>query len=202
MDNENKKVVDTEAEDTDKAMQSFLSGSNDYEAEKPAEEAPKTMKLGRFDMLICVLSVMALGLWTMSNYGTAVICGIAVLLAVITKPGKDAVHTVCANGLCLATALVIKAAINACGNIFELFMNATKPESVYSSGYADWVETYNSFSNVINTISSIINVAVFVVFVINAFFLISKKRTVLFGKVAAKLSDRDDENTDSEEGKE
>ncbi len=193
MDNENKNVVDVEAEDTDKAMKSFLSGSNDYEAEKTEEAAPAGMKLGKFEMLICALSVMALALWTMSNYGTAVICGLAILLTVIIKPGKDAVHTVAANSLCLGVVFVIKAAINACGNIFEIVMNASKPESTYSNAYYDWVDTYNSFSNTINTINSIINVAVFVVFIINAFFLISKKRTVLFGKTAAKLSDKEDE---------
>ena len=34
MDQENKNIVETE-EETDKAMQSFLTGSNDYEEEKP-----------------------------------------------------------------------------------------------------------------------------------------------------------------------
>ena len=58
MDNENKNVVnDVEMDDSEKAMQSFLTGANDYEAEKT--EGSAGIKLGRFETLICALAVFA-----------------------------------------------------------------------------------------------------------------------------------------------
>jgi len=199
MDNENKNTVEAvEESDTEKAMQSFLTGANDYEAEAPVDEAPVGMKLGKLEALICALAVFAGAIWTMSNYGAAVICAIAILVTVIVKPGKDAVHCVAANGLFIGAALLVKASLNALGIIFELFMSFTQPESTYSSGYADWVETYNSFTKVMNTVSAIVNIAVFVIFIINVFCLISKKRTFIFGGTAAKLSDKEDDKADEE----
>ena len=111
MDNENKNALSVEESDTDKAMQSFLTGSNDYESEKKVDEAPTGIKLGKFEGFIAALAVFAAALWTISNYGAALICAFAVLLTVITKPGKDTVHTVAANGLALGLMIVIRATL-------------------------------------------------------------------------------------------
>ena len=193
MDNENKNVVSVEENDTDKAMQSFLTGSNDYESEKKVDEAPAGIKLGKYEGFIAALAVFAAALWTISNYGAALICAFAVLLTVITKPGKDTVHTVAANGLALGLMIVIRATLNVSAIIFETVMNASKPESTYGSGYADWVSTFNSFNNVMTVVSAMVHVAVFVIFVINAYCFLSKKRTFIFGKTAAAISDKEDE---------
>ena len=192
MDNENKNVVnDVEMDDSEKAMQSFLTGANDYEAEKT--ESSAGIKLGKFETLICALAVFAATLWTISNYGAALVCGLAILATVIVKPGKDTVHCVAANGIFLGVMVVIRATLNISAIIFETIMNAAKPESTYSTEYASWVNTYNSFNNAMNVISSLVHIAVFVIFVINAYCFLTKKRTFVFGKTAAKISDSEDE---------
>ena len=107
MDQENKNV---EATNEEKALQSFLDGTNDYEEEK-APEAPKLV-MNKGEILISALSLFALAMWTLSNYGAAMICTIAIAVAAFTKSGKDAMHTVTANGLALGTFIVIKATLN------------------------------------------------------------------------------------------
>ena len=64
MDQENKNV---EATNEEKALQSFLDGTNDYEEEK-APEAPKLV-MNKGEILISALSLFALAMWTLSNYG-------------------------------------------------------------------------------------------------------------------------------------
>ena len=89
MDQENKNV---EATNEEKALQSFLDGTNDYEEEK-APEAPKLV-MNKGEILISALSLFALAMWTLSNYGAAMICTIAIAVAAFTKSGKDAMHNV------------------------------------------------------------------------------------------------------------
>jgi len=177
MDQENKNL---EAENTEKAMQSFLDGTNDYEEEK-APEAPKLV-MNKGEMLISALSLFALAMWTLSNYGAAMICALAVALAVFTKAGKDTMHTVIANGLALGTFIIVKAAINVPSMIFEV---------LYRQGNLSAYK-YSNISNVMLIINMIVAVCVFVIFVVNAFQLLSKKRLTIYGKTAAKISDKED----------
>ncbi len=177
MDQENKNV---EAENTEKAMQSFLDGSNDYEEEK-APEAPK-LTMNKGEMLISALSLFALAMWTLSNYGAAMICTFAIALSVFTKVGKDAMHTVVANALSLGTFIVVKAAINVPSMIIDVF---------YSHGKISAYK-YANISKVMLILNMIVGVCIFVVFVVNAFQLLSKKRLFIFGKTAAKISDKED----------
>lgn len=177
MDQENKNV---EATNEEKALQSFLDGTNDYEEEK-APEAPKLV-MNKGEILISALSLFALAMWTLSNYGAAMICTIAIAIAVFTKSGKDAMHTVTANGLALGTFIVIKATLNVPSIIAEVLYNYGKLSAL----------NYASFSRIIYVINAVLSVCVFVVFVINAFQLLSKKRLFIFGKAAAKISDKED----------
>ena len=63
-----------EQDETDAAMESFLSGSNDFQAEP--EETPEA-KEGKKHLLIAALSVMALAIFSFSAYGSAVIAAMA-----------------------------------------------------------------------------------------------------------------------------
>lgn len=177
MDQENK-AVETEKEE--KAMESFLNGTNDYEEEK-APEAPKLV-MNKGEMLISALSLFALAMWTLSNYGAAMMCTIAIALAVLTKAGKDAMHTVVANALSLGTFIAIKATINVPSIIAEVLYNNGKLTNL----------KYGNFSMIIYLISAALSICIFVIFVINAFQLLSKKRLFIFGKAAAKISDKED----------
>ena len=109
MDQENKNIVETE-EETDKAMQSFLTGSNDYEEEKT--EPAKGASFSKKDLLIAALAVFAIGIFTISNYGACVIAAIAIGLAIFTDAGKDAVHTVAANSFALGVCVVLYRSVN------------------------------------------------------------------------------------------
>lgn len=175
-----------DSDDTDALAKEYEDYEEEYEA--------KPMKLGKFEILICALAVFAPALWTLSAYGTAMMCGLALLLTVLTKPGKDAVHCVVANALTLGTMIFIRITLNISAIIFELIMNASEPKkTLYGSAYNDWEETITSFNDVMSVINSVLHLLVFVVFIINVFCLISKKRTPIFGKTAAKLSDKEEE---------
>jgi hypothetical protein len=121
-------------------------------------------------------------MWTLSNYGAAMICTIAIAVAVFTKSGKDAMHTVTANALALGTFIIVKATLNVPSIIAEVLYNYGKLSAL----------NYASFSRIIYVINAVLSVCVFVVFVINAFQLLSKKRLFIFGKAAAKISDKED----------
>ena len=201
MDNE-KKATTAEAEDTEKAMQSFLSGSNDYEIEKDTEEKSSApVKLNKHEVLICALAVFSLALWLLSNHIAAILCGLAIALTVIVKPGKDTVHCVAANGIAFGTMTVVRIVVNVVGELISHYYSYIAEANSYSEAQ-DLQESYALFNETMSVISAIIGITVFVLFIINACCFASKKRTFVFGSLAAKLSDRDDENTDSEEGKE
>ena len=179
MDQENKNIVETE-EETDKAMQSFLTGSNDYEEEKT--EPAKGASFSKKDLLIAALAVFAIGIFTISNYGACVIAAIAIGLAIFTDAGKDAVHTVAANSFALGVCVVLKVTVGVVQTVFSLifaFANAT-------------TSTLSNFSAFITIINYAIGILSFVFFIISLFALMSKKRTAVFNKTAAKLSDKED----------
>ena len=112
-----------DTDDTDALVKEYEDYDEEYEA--------KPMKFGKFEILICALAVFAPALWTLSAYGTAMMCGLALLLTVLTKPGKDAVHGVVANALTLGTMIFIRITLNISTIIFELIMNASEPENTF-----------------------------------------------------------------------
>jgi hypothetical protein len=95
----------------------------------------------------------------------------------IIKPDRFVTHTVVANSLALGVCLVVKsiaAVIPAIAAPILAFTNASN-------------NAYTSLSGVLTIIDYIVVVLSFVFFVINAFALMSKKETVLFGKTAGKI---------------
>lgn len=177
MDQENKNVANDNEE---KAMKSFLEGTNDYEEEK-APEAPKLV-LNKGEILISALSLFSLAMWTLSNYGAAMICTLAVALALVTKAGRDAMHTVIANALALGTFIIVKAAINVPSMVIDV---------LYSQGKVSAYK-YSNISKVMLILNMIVALFIFIIFVVNAFQLLSKKRISIYGKTAAKISDKED----------
>ena len=162
-----------EEDETDKAMESFLSGSNDFQAEP--EEAPE-VKEGKKHILIAALSVMALAIFSISVYGSAVIAAIAIALALVIKPEKFVTQTVVANSLALGVCIVIKAiltVIPAIATPLMAFVGATN-------------NAFTNLSGVLTIFGYLLVVLSFIFFVVNAFALMSKK-TALFGKTAEKL---------------
>lgn len=162
-----------EEDETDKAMESFLSGSNDFQAEP--EESPE-VKEGKKHILIAALSVMALAIFSISVYGSAVIAAIAIALALIIKPEKFVTQTVVANSLALGVCIVIKAiltVIPAIATPLMAFVGATN-------------NAFTNLSGVLTIFGYLLVVLSFIFFVVNAFALMSKK-TALFGKTAEKL---------------
>lgn len=162
-----------EEDETDKAMESFLSGSNDFQVEP--EEAPE-VKEGKKHILIAALSVMALAIFSISVYGSAVIAAIAIALALVIKPEKFVTQTVVANSLALGVCIVIKAiltVIPAIATPLMAFVGATN-------------NAFTNLSGVLTIFGYLLVVLSFIFFVVNAFALMSKK-TALFGKTAEKL---------------
>lgn len=172
--NEEIEVEVYEKDETEAAMESFLSGSNDFQAEP--EEAPE-VKEGKKHILMSALAVMALAIFSFSPYGSALIAAVAIALVLIIKPDRFVTHTVVANSLALGVCLVVKsiaAVIPAIAAPILAFTNAGP-------------NAYTSLSGVLTIIDYIVVVLSFVFFVINAFALMSKKETVLFGKTAGKI---------------
>jgi asparagine N-glycosylation enzyme membrane subunit Stt3 len=162
-----------EKDETDAAMESFLSGSNDFQVEP--EEAPE-VKEGKKHILIAALSVMALAIFSISVYGSAVIAAIAIALALVIKPEKFVTQTVVANSLALGVCIVIKAILTVIPAI------ATPLMAFVGAGN----NAFANLSGVLTIFGYLLVVLSFIFFVVNAFALMSKK-TALFGKTAEKL---------------
>jgi hypothetical protein len=172
--NEEIEVEVYEKDETEAAMESFLSGSNDFQAEP--KEAPE-VKEGKKHILMSALAVMALAIFSFSPYGSALIAAVAIALVLIIKPDRFVTHTVVANSLALGVCLVVKsiaAVIPAIAAPILAFTNAGN-------------NAFTSLSGVLAIIDYIVIVLSFVFFVVNAFALMSKKETVLFGKTADKI---------------
>ena len=162
-----------EKDETDAAMESFLSGSNDFQVEP---EESTEVKEGKKHILIAALSVMALAIFSISVYGSAVIAAIAIALALVIKPEKFVTQTVVANSLALGVCIVIKAiltVIPAIATPLMAFVGATN-------------NAFTNLSGVLTIFGYLLVVLSFIFFVVNAFALMSKK-TALFGKTAEKL---------------
>lgn len=163
-----------EQDETDAAMESFLSGSNDFQAEP--EEAPEA-KEGKKQLLIAALSVMALAIFSFSAYGSAVIAAMAIALVLFIKPERFVTHTVIANSVALGVCITIKAVlavIPAIATPLMAFMGST-------------TTAYNNLSGVVTIIGYVLTIISFIFFVFNAFALMSKKNAPFFGKTADKL---------------
>ena len=163
-----------EQDETDAAMESFLSGSNDFQAEP--EEAPEA-KEGKKHLLIAALSVMALAIFSFSAYGSAVIAAMAIALVLFIKPERFVTHTVVANSVALGVCITIKAVlaiIPAIATPLMAFMGAT-------------TTAYNNLSGVVTIIGYLLTIISFIFFVFNAFALMSKKNSPFFSKTADKL---------------
>ena len=165
-----------EQDETDAAMESFLSGSNDFQAEP--EEAPEA-KEGKKNILIAALSVMALAIFSFSAYGSAVIAAIAIALVLFIKPERFVTHTVVANSVALGVCVVIK-------SILSVLPVIAAPIMAFL-GIPSNDPAYANLSGVL-TIGNYIAVALsFIFFVFNAFALMSKKNSPFFSKTADKL---------------
>ena len=166
--------VEAEQDETDAAMASFLSGSNDYEVK---EEESEEVKAGKKNILIAALAVIALAVFSISTYGSCVLAAIAIALVLVIKPEKLVTHTVVANSLALGTCVVVKSlltAIRAIATPLFAFMGST-------------TTAYSNFTGVLTIFDYILVAVSFVIFVVNAFALMSKKTTAIFGKTADKL---------------
>ena len=165
-----------EQDETDAAMESFLSGSNDFQAEP--EETPEA-KEGKKNILIAALSVMALAIFSFSAYGSAVIAAMAIALVLFIKPERFVTHTVVANSVALGVCVVIK-------SILSVLPAIAAPIMAFL-GIPSNDPAYTNLSGVL-TIGNYIAVALsFIFFVFNAFALMSKKNSPFFGKTADKL---------------
>ena len=166
--------VEAEQDETDAAMASFLSGSNDYEVK---EEESEEVKAGKKNILIAALAVIALAVFSISTYGSCVLAAIAIALVLVIKPEKLVTHTVVANSLVLGTCVVVKSlltAVRAIATPIFAFMGST-------------TTAYSNFTGVLTIFDYILVAVSFVIFVVNAFALMSKKTTAIFGKTADKL---------------
>lgn len=172
--NEEIEVEVYEKDETEAAMESFLSGSNDFQAEP--EEAPE-VKEGKKHILMSALAVMALAIFAFSPYGSALIAAVAIALVLVIKPDRFVTHTVVANSLALGVCLVVK-------SIAAVIPAIAAPVLAFTNAGSN---AYTSLSGVLTIIDYIVVVLSFVFFVINAFALMSKKETVLFGKTAGKI---------------
>ncbi|MBQ8343981.1 MAG: hypothetical protein IJY41_02205 [Clostridia bacterium] len=168
--------VEAEQDETDAAMASFLSGSNDYEVKKEEEESEE-VKAGKKNILIAALAVIALAVFSISTYGSCVLAAIAIALVLVIKPERLVTHTVVANSLVLGTCVVVKSlltAVRAIATPIFAFMGST-------------TTAYSNFTGVLTIFDYILVAVSFVIFVVNAFALMSKKTTAIFGKTADKL---------------
>ena len=185
MDFENKNdVLDTEntdeADETAKAMDSFLNGSVYTE-----EDAKKDREVSRFvtnkEAVICGISLFALVTWSFSVYGALLISALALLGMVFINAGKNATQVCVSNALSVGTLAIIKFALSALEVIVAMF-------------YAFVLEKNSPvlFSNLLSIVNLIISVVIFILFLINAFCLISKSHTPVFGNIAKKFAEREE----------
>ena len=183
MDFENKNDVVDKAEEiseTEKAIDSFLNGSVYTEEDaKKEKEAPKF--LTNKETIICAISLFALLVWNLSGYGAIVVSAIALIAAVALNVGKNAIQVCVSNALALGVCAVVRIAISVIYIVIQTFYFYVLEENVSTD-----------LSNFISLTTNIIGVLVFVFFVINAFCLMSKTHTPVFGGTAKKFAEREE----------
>ncbi len=185
MDLENKNdAVDTERaeeiNETEKAIDSFLNGSVYTE-----EDAKKDKEASKFitnkEALICAISVFALAVWYLSTYGAIIVAAIGLGVAALSNMGKNAMRICVSNSLTLGVCAVINIAISTFYTIAQIFSVYVLEKNVSSK-----LTQFVSLSTII------VSILVFVFFVINAFCLLSKKHTPIFGGTAKKFAEREE----------
>ena len=185
MDLENKNnVVDTDKADeiteTEKAIDSFLNGSVYTE-----EDAKKDKEASKFvtnkEAAICAISVFALAVWNLSGYGAILIAAVALLSCFLMGSGKNAVQVCVSNALTLGIMAVIRVAFSVISVFLQTFYFFVLEESLPTK-----------LSNFFSLATNLVGIIVFIFFVINMFYLMSKKHTPLFGNTAKKFAEREE----------
>ena len=169
----------TEVTETEKAIDSFLNGSvYTEEDEKKDKEANKF--LTNKEALICAVSLFALLVWNLNGYGAILVSALALLAASFLNVGKNAMRVCVSNALSLGCMAIVRVAISVLQIIIQTFYFFVLEKNLSTS-----------FSNFISLTTNIIGILVFVFFIINAFCLMSKKHTPIFGGVAKSFAERE-----------
>jgi len=184
MDFENKNdILDTEAaeaDETEKAMDSFLNGSVYTE-----EDAKKDKEVSKFvtnkEAVVCGISLFALVAWSFSAYGALVMSALALLGMVFIKAGKNATQVCVSNALAVGVITVIRVALSMLEAIVQTYYFYVLEKNITTD-----------FKNTITLFSNLITIALFIIFIINALCLLSKKHTPVFGGTAKKFAEREE----------
>ena len=105
----------------------------------------------------------------------------AYLRNVTTKDGKNAVQVCVSNALTLGIMAVIRVAFSVISVFLQTFYFFVLEESLPTK-----------LSNFFSLATNLVGIIVFIFFVINMFYLMSKKHTPLFGNTAKKFAEREE----------
>lgn len=170
-------IVSTD-EETDKAMKAFLIGGGEVD---PEELPPAKSVYTKKGAIFCSLTIFSLLLWNISGYGAIFIAAIALVAGLALGVSKNAMRIMISNSITVAFVTIIRVLISVIFTIWK-----TVYFYILSKNYP------SSLANLEALMNNLLAISVFVLFVISAYMFFVKKTSIFFKKTSSMIADSED----------